>query len=134
MLHRISLGWGRLLVLSVILVAIIAFVNRPDTQTSSSSSSTKEATVRVSGTPGVDYLGYYGRVGKEKDVQGKVNRDPTDYKVDLSSGLKVVIVDLRKVGGNSGTLKAEIISADGKVQDSRETTAEEGRLFLSWSP
>ena len=133
MLRTTNLGWGRLLILATILVAIIAFVNRPDTQTSSSSSSTKEATVRVSGTPGVGYLGYYGRVGKEKDVEGKVGKDPTDYKVDLSSGLKIVAVDLRKVGRDSGTLKAEIIS-NGKVQESRETTAEEGRLFLSWSP
>ena len=133
MLRTTNLGWGRLLILATILVAIIAFVNRPDTQTSSSSSSTKEATVRVSGTPGVGYLGYYGRVGKEKDVEGKVSKDPTDYKVDLSSGLKIVAVDLRKVGRDSGTLKAEIIS-NGKVQESRETTAEEGRLFLSWSP
>ena len=133
MLRTTNLGWGRLLILATILVAIIAFVNRPDTQTSSSSSSTKEATVRVSGTPGVGYLGYYGRVGKEKDVEGKVSKDPTDYKVDLSSGLKIVAVDLRKVGRDYGTLKAEIIS-NGKVQESRETTAEEGRLFLSWSP
>jgi hypothetical protein len=133
MLRRIGLGWGGLLILAEILVIIIVLANGRDTQTTSSASSTKDATVRVSGTPGVAYLGYYGRVGDEKDVESRVGRDPADYDVDLSSGLKVVIVDLRKVGRNPGTLKAEIIS-NGKVQDSRETTAEEGRISFSWSP
>jgi len=92
-----------------------------------------EATVRVSGTRGVQYSGSYGSIQGRQHL-GEVRTlgaEPVDYPVELQSEFDMVSATFRKRSPGTGVLKVEILS-DSRVQEVQETTAAFGGVSVSW--
>jgi copper transport protein len=94
-----------------------------------------DVVVRMSGTPGIYYLGAYGEPVKgAQAVDGTLGIEPTDYELkveDSASGS--VSAAFRKTLPGEGTLKLEIL-ADGEVVTEREASAESTSVAASWIP
>lgn len=91
--------------------------------------------VRVSGTPGTVYSGTYGT---SKDVHivddATVGDEPTDYEVGAVAAEDGLLnVSFSKTKPGRETLEAEIL-VDGEAVTSSETSAEMGKVIVTWLP
>lgn len=92
--------------------------------------------VRVSGTEGVPYLGFYGTVAEEEELEGVedvVGAEPTDYEVEVPEGMPSanVFVEFEKTEPGQGELKAQILG-DDKVVEEAKTLSRLGRVRAEW--
>ncbi len=91
--------------------------------------------VRVSGTQGTPYLGTFGTYQETQNVDGTLEAEPTDYQVEVGSGVfGVVIAEFSKPQPGGGTLRVEILEEDGTVTVENETSDEFGVINLTRYP
>jgi len=91
------------------------------------------ATVRVSGTEGVQYLGSYGNRREQRQVVEvrTLGAEPVDYLVEFQPGSDEVNATFQKRSPGTGMLRVEILT-DSRVQKVQETTAAFGGVTVSW--
>ena len=97
-------------------------------------SDTTTVTIRVTGTSGTPFKGYYGLVNSSQEsVEGVV---PQDYEVsynDPSSPFLTVKASMQKQVDDYSTITVQII-ADGETKTERTTGAGFGVAKVSWHP
>ena len=97
-------------------------------------SDTKTATIRVKGTSGTPFKGYYGLVGSSREsVEGVV---PQDYEVsynDPSGPFLTVEASMQKRVDDYSSITVQII-VDGETKKERTTAAGFGVAKVSWHP
>ncbi len=97
-------------------------------------SDTKTATIRVTGTSGTPFKGYYGLVGSSREsVEGVV---PQDYELsynDPSGPFLTVEASMQKRVDDYSSITVQII-VDGETKKERTTAAGFGVAKVSWHP
>jgi hypothetical protein len=93
--------------------------------------------VRVSGTEGIPYLGFYGTAAEQEEdleeVQDVVEAEPTDYEVEVPpvEAVATIFAEFEKTEPGQGELKVQILGDDKVVQEDR-TLARLGRADVMW--
>jgi hypothetical protein len=97
-------------------------------------SDTKTATIRVTGTSGTPFKGYYGLVSSSQEsVEGVV---PQDYEVsynDPAGPFLTVKASMQKQVDDYSSITVQII-VDGETKAERTTAAGFGVAKVSWHP
>jgi hypothetical protein len=142
-LTRALTNGGTHLTLSVVVI-IIALVlssgcrgnadSKQVLEATTRASDTKTATIRVTGTSGTPFKGYYGLVSFSREsVEGVV---PQDYEVsynDPSGPFLTVKASMQKRVDDYSTITVQII-VDGETKAERTTAAGFGVAKVSWHP
>ena len=92
--------------------------------------------VRISGTEGVPYLGFYGPVAEEEDLEGVqdvVGAEPTDYEVEVPEvgSVASIFTEFEKTEPGQGELRVQILGDDKIVEEAR-TLSRLGRASPRW--
>jgi hypothetical protein len=90
--------------------------------------------VRVSGTSGTAYSGFYGTPTMTRNVgTTTLGVEPTDYEVEVEDEAGLVNATFKKVQPGREILQVEIL-VDGEVVTRSETSAELGPVTAQWEP
>jgi hypothetical protein len=89
--------------------------------------------LRISGTPGVEFIGSYTTPQGSQNISGTLGTTPMDYELGGGgvAGVNVVTANVQKQGVG-GTVKAEILK-NGQVVQSAETNATNNTVSLTYS-
>jgi hypothetical protein len=142
-LRRAFSNGGTHLTLTVVVI-IIALVlssgcggnayDRQVLEATTRASDTKTATIRVTGTSGTPFKGYYGLVSSSQEsVEGVV---PQDYEVsynDPAGPFLTVKASMQKQVDDYSSITVQII-VDGETKAERTTGAGFGVAKVSWHP
>jgi hypothetical protein len=89
--------------------------------------------LRISGTPGVEFIGSYTTPQGSQNISGTLGTTPMDYELGGGgvAGVNVATANVQKQGVG-GTVKAEILK-NGQVVQSAETNATNNTVSLTYS-
>lgn len=92
--------------------------------------------VRISGTEGVPYLGFYGTTAEQEDlvgVQDVVGAEPTDYEVEVPpvEAVASIFTGFEKTEPGQGELRVQILG-DNKIVEEARTLSRLGQASARW--